>query len=233
MTNLTNRVSRLTAAQLRILESSPVHLAEEAVEYDVMIQRHAWLLNRPFVEMVLDLGLERGRVLDVGTGPGWIPIELALRRPGWEIVALDASEDMLRLARRRAQAVGVADRITFMHGDASSLPFAAGQFDLAISHFMLHHMSAPEVLFDEMARVIRGGGRVLIKDLRRQPRWKARALLAFSRTVLGYNEEQLRMYADSLGSALTLAEVRMAMRRSRMCLGEVRGFRGLDFVISA
>src|SRR5262249_157628 len=91
----------------RILESSPVHPADEAVEYDGMVRRHAGLLNRPFVTMLGRLGLERGRVLDLGTGPGWIPIELAERQPGWEIWGIDCSQDMLDRARSHAAAAGV------------------------------------------------------------------------------------------------------------------------------
>ena len=217
----------------RILESCPVHVSDEAVEYDRMVRRYAWLLNRPFVNMIAEVGLERGRVLDVGTGPGWIPIELALRKPGWEIWAVDASEDMLAQARRHAAEAGVAGRVHFVHGDATDLPFETGSFDIVLSHFMLHHIEQPAELFNEFARVARGGGRIFVKDLLRQPRWKAAFLLAFSRLVLGYNGEQLKMYRESLASALTVAEVRQQLRASRLCMAEVRGFRGLDYVVQA
>ena len=239
MNNLVNRLSRLpverVAHSLRVLESCPVHVSDEAVEYDRMVRRHAWLLNRPFVDMVSKAAgaLRSGRVLDVGTGPGWVPIELALRHPGWEIWAVDASEDMLFRARPHAAEAGVSDRVHFVHGDATDLPFEAGSFDIVLSHFMLHHIERPAELFNEFARVARGGGRIFVKDLLRQPRWKAWGLLAFSRLVLGYNEEQLKMYRESLASALTVAEVRQQLGASRLCLAEVRGFRGLDYVVRA
>jgi ubiquinone/menaquinone biosynthesis C-methylase UbiE len=218
---------------MRVLESSPVHVDEDAVEYDRMIRRHAWLLNRPFVNMVAEVGLDHGRVLDVGTGPGWIPIELALRKPGWEIWAVDASEDMLGRARRHAEEAGVAGRVRFVSGEATDLPFDADFFDVTVSHFMLHHIERPVEFFDELSRVTRGDGHILVKDLRRQPGWKAGLLLAFSKLVLGYNEEQMKMYRESLGSALTVAEVREQLSASRLCLAEVRGFRGLDYVVRA
>src|SRR5208337_2951091 len=69
----------------RVLECSPIHQGQEATAYDAMAQRHAWLFIRPFVRMVSQLGLTQGRVLDLGSGPGWIPIELARRHPAWEI----------------------------------------------------------------------------------------------------------------------------------------------------
>jgi ubiquinone/menaquinone biosynthesis C-methylase UbiE len=223
----------LRSSAQRTLESAPVHLDEDAAEYGRMIDRHAWLLNRPFVEMLSSLGLGAGKVLDVGTGPGWIPIQLALRRPKWEVWALDASEDMLELGRRNAVKAGVGERVHFVNGDARSLPFETGEFDLAASHFMLHHMDEPGPVLDEMARVVRGGGRVIVKDLARQPLWKAKLLLAFSKLVLGYSPEQMRMYRESLDSALTLEDVRSLLPRTRLSMASVRGFRGLDFVITA
>lgn len=215
----------------RILESSAVHEDDEAVEYDQMIRRHAWLLNRPFVNMVAQLDLEHARVLDIGTGPGWIPIELAQRKPGWEVWGLDASATMLEQARDHAATAGVEDRLRFVQGSATDLPFPAGHFDLVISHFTLHHLERPESMFNEVARVVRPGGQILIKDLRRQPSWKAGCLLAFSKYILRYNPLQLQMYRESMAAALTIDEVRTALKNSRLALAEVRDFRGLDYVI--
>lgn len=217
----------------RVMESAPIHVDEDAAEYDAMVMRHAWLLNRPFVDMLGKLGLERGRVLDVGTGPGWIPIELALRNPGWEIWAVDASPDMLDRARQHAEDAGVSDRVCFVSGGATQLPFDDGHFDLTISHFMMHHIEHPIDFLDEMARVTRGGGRIVIKDLLRQPRWKTRLLLAFSKFVLGYSEPQMNMYRESLDSAMTINEMRDVLAASKLSMASVRGFRGLDMVITA
>jgi ubiquinone/menaquinone biosynthesis C-methylase UbiE len=217
----------------RVLESSPVHETEEAVEYDAMVRRNFGLLNRPFVEMVLKIGPEKARVLDVGTGPGWIPVELARARPGWEICAMDMSEDMLTRARNHAAEAGVERRVRFMRGTAERLPFADGEFDLTVSHFMLHHLARPAELFNEAARVTRGGGRVVIKDLLRQPRWKAGLLFFVSKYVLGHTACQMKMYEESMDAALTIAEVRAALKESKLNMARVETFRRLDFVITA
>ena len=219
--------------QMRVLEPQPIPEAEESASYDAMVRRHRGLLNLPFVKFVQHIGLERGRVLDIGTGPGWIPIELATRQPGWEIWGLDASADMLALAERHASATGVADRVRFVAGDATALPFDDGMFDLVISHFTLHHVDRPEQLFNEAARVVRGGGKVVIKDLRRPPRWKAALLVAFSRYVLGQTTSQLQMYRDSLAAALSLGEVATALKASKLAMAQVRGSRGLYYVITS
>jgi hypothetical protein len=74
---------------------------------------------------------------------------------------------------------------------------------------------------------------VIVKDLARQPRWKAKLLLAFSKLILRYSPEQMRMYRESLDSALTLKDARALLRRTRLSMAKVRSFRGLDYVISA
>ncbi len=216
----------------RTLESDPIHEEEEAVEYDEMVRRYQWLLNKPFVDLLTRQSLKQGRILDIGTGPGWIPIEVARRKPQWEYWAVDPSNDMLERAREHARKAGVSDRVHFVQGDALNLPFPDGHFDLVTSHFMLHHIEHPEKMFNEAARVTRGGGRVLIKDLRRQSRWKASILLAFSKLVLRYSESQMKMYRESLGAALTEQEIRQALGHSRLSMARVTGFRGLDLVIT-
>ncbi len=217
----------------RILESSPIHETDEAVEYDAMVRRHFGLLNRPFVKMILAEGPEKACVLDIGTGPGWIPVELALQRPEWEIWGMDISADMVERARCHAVEAGVADRVHFSCGSATRLPFQNGDFDMVTSHFMLHHLDQPELLFNEMARVTRGGGRILIKDLVRQANWKAAFLLMFSKYVLRYSELQLQMYRESMTAALTFSELRRALKNSRLNMADVSSFRGLDFIVKA
>lgn len=217
----------------RVLESSPIPRGEEATEYDRKVRRDGWLMHRRFAALVSQLGLERGRVLDIGTGPGSIPIALALRNPNWEIWGLDASPDMLACARQYAAQAALADRVRFVAGDACALPFAAGYFDLVISHFTLHHIDRPEAMFNEAARVVRGGGKVIIQDLCRPPRWQAALFLAFSKYVLRDTEPQLNMYRESLAAALTMAELRAALRNSQLAMANVRRFRGREFVVSS
>lgn len=217
----------------RVLEPEALMAGAEADGYDRLVRRHAWILNRPFVNLVAKQMPARVRVLDIGSGPGWIPIELAARRSGWELHGADASGDMVARAVRNAEAAGVADRVRFHRADGTALPFEPASFDLVISHYVLHHLETPEELFDEAARLVRPGGRVILKDLRRPPAWAVPALVAFARHVLRYDAAQARMYRESLGAALSLAELRAALGRSRLRHARVRGTFGLEFVVSA
>src|ERR671930_2240430 len=97
------------------------------------------------------------RVLDVGTGAGTLALALApLVR---EVVGVDVVPELLERARARAPA-----NVTFAEGDATSLPFETGEFDLACSRRTLHHIARPERAVAELARVTASGGRVFVDD---------------------------------------------------------------------
>ena len=85
------------------------------------------LVPRPetelLVEAVLGLPLEtEARVVDVGTGSGCIAVTLAVERPGWELLAVDLSADVLAVARKNAARHEVESRVTFLQGDLAELP---------------------------------------------------------------------------------------------------------------
>jgi SAM-dependent methyltransferase len=93
------------------------------------------------------------RVLDLGTGTGAGARVVASRFPEAEVVGADLSERMLAEARRSLPAE-LAGRVRFEVADANSLPYEAGAFDLVTLSNMIP-------FFDELARVVAPGGRVL------------------------------------------------------------------------
>lgn len=110
-------------------------------------------------------GTRVSSVLDVGTGPGALAVEIA-RRGDHEVVGVDLAPEMLATANRRAAEAGVSDRVTFVVADAAALPMADGSFDLIVSTLSLHHWTDPPAILRELYRVLRPGGSVLLYDLR-------------------------------------------------------------------
>lgn len=98
------------------------------------------------------LGDATGRsILDVGTGTGRAAIVLAAR--GATVTGVDASEQMLAVARERAAALGV--NVTFAPGDAHRLAFPDRSFDAAVSLRVLMHTPGWQTCLAELCRVSR------------------------------------------------------------------------------
>jgi len=108
-----------------------------------------------------------GRILDVGTGPGYLPLEIAKRAPSLVITGVDLSPAMVKIASTNAKTRGFSDRVRFLRANASNLPFEDGYFDLVVSTLSLHHWSRPSECLKEIHRVLKADGEAWIYDARR------------------------------------------------------------------
>ena len=104
----------------------------------------------PLVAAVV--GAEPRRVLEVGCGWGELA-EWIAGETGADVVATDLSPRMVELARERGVDAQVAD--------VQRLPFADGEFDVAVAAWMLYHVPELERAIAELARVLRPGGRLV------------------------------------------------------------------------
>lgn len=101
-------------------------------------------------------GLENARrILDVGCGTGALLIEMNDLR-GTQVHGLDISRENL------IQAQSHSPGSDLLQGDAHSLPYADGAFDIAFCHFVLLWVNRPDRVVAEMKRVVRRGGAVLL-----------------------------------------------------------------------
>jgi ubiquinone/menaquinone biosynthesis C-methylase UbiE len=133
----------------------------------------------PLREQLVELlALREGdRVLETGVGTGINLAYIASRvGPGGFIAGIDISERMLGLARRKAGALAVP--IELMEGNAVRLPYGDGSFDALLQFGGINFFSDRRTAIDEMVRVVRPGGRVLIVDETVAPLGPVRALLS-------------------------------------------------------
>ncbi len=107
---------------------------------------------------------EDGRILDLGTGPGYLPIEIVKRAVKVKITGIDLSRRLIQMARQNAQKAGFDDRLDFFVGDSASLRFDDASFDMVLSTGMLHSLKNPAKVFQEIYRVLRNGGQAWIYD---------------------------------------------------------------------
>jgi len=189
--------------------------ADEVEAYaSAAAQAHLDAIDNTLVDQVLSLGISSGRLLDVGTGPGGIPLKIARRLAGIRAMGVDYSRNMILAAQRAAAEQGLADHLTFLVGDANRLPFSKATFDVVLSNSVLHHLANPLALLNEMARVARPDGIVLLRDLRRPSR------LAFPFHVRWYGRYysglMYKLFADSVAAAYTADELADMLGRSAL-----------------
>lgn len=104
-------------------------------------------------------------VLEVGCGPATDTLALArLVGEQGRVTGLDFDPDMIELARERARAAGLEDRVDHLVGDATSLPFPDDTFDACRSERLFQHLHDPAHALAEMIRVTKPGGRIVVFD---------------------------------------------------------------------
>jgi ubiquinone/menaquinone biosynthesis C-methylase UbiE len=126
--------------------------SEKAASYGRLTGR----ITRRLVEPLLDAaGVRAGtRLLDVGSGPGYVAARAAER--GAISTGVDIAPGMVRLARTNYP------RLDFREGDIEDLPYEDGAFDAVVGNFVINHLPQPELATAEIARVTGPGGRVAL-----------------------------------------------------------------------
>ena len=120
-----------------------------------LMQREYRRIGRQVAQM-LPCG---GRILDIGTGPGYVAIEVArLLGASAEITGIDASEAMLSVAAENSRDAGVEARVCWLTADAAHMPFGDDEFDFVVSNGSLCHWRDPVGVFAEISRVLRPAG---------------------------------------------------------------------------
>ncbi len=121
---------------------------------DVVDQRDRFLQS---------LNLRSGeRVLDVGSGPGFLVAAMAEAvGTSGSVCGIDVSEPLLAVARSHC---AHQSKVEFRHGDATKLPFPDRDFDVVVSTQVLEYVRDVDTALAEMHRVARPGGRIAIVD---------------------------------------------------------------------
>ncbi len=152
----------------RIIETNEGIQDEITVEtFDsfARIMRDKGWLN---VDSLLESGLEGGRALEIGPGPGYVGLEwLGKQNTGASLTGLEISPAMINTARKNAKEYGLDGRTKYVQGNAMEMPFPDNSFDSAFSNGSLHEWEDPARVFGEILRVLKPGGRFCVCDLRR------------------------------------------------------------------
>lgn len=101
------------------------------------------------------------KILDVGTGPGFLAIVLANNK-NYEVTGVDSSANMLKQATDNAQKDGVS--VSFEVSDAHKIPFNDNTFDVVVSRCVTWNLPEPKQAYKEWKRVLKKGGKIINFD---------------------------------------------------------------------
>ncbi|MFP5078151.1 ArsR/SmtB family transcription factor [Rhizobium sp. YIM 134829] len=190
--------ARLKALKQTRSERAQDYFARNAAEWDALRRLH---VGEQEVEDALLDALGRtpvSRLLDLGTGTGRM-LQL-LDGLYEEATGVDASRDMLAVARANLDRAGVS-RAAVRLGDIFNLPLEAESFDLVTIHQVLHFLQEPEAAVQEAARLLADGGRLAIVDLAPHAVEDLRDEHAHLR--LGFSHAQMLSWLEQSGLSLT------------------------------
>jgi ubiquinone/menaquinone biosynthesis C-methylase UbiE len=133
-------------------------------------ERHQKMVERfghEYAGKLASRGFNRARIIDVGCGFGGMDIVLARQFVDSEIVGIDLSDPLLRLANRSAQAAGLGGRVRFEKADVHQIPYEDDSFDAVINTNMMHLVDDPIQMLGEIERILVPDGCLFIADIRR------------------------------------------------------------------
>ncbi|MGQ0466866.1 MAG: class I SAM-dependent methyltransferase [Sporichthyaceae bacterium] len=128
-----------------------------------VLKSHRWRTAENSVAYVLPHLVPGQSLLDVGSGPGTITLDLAERVAPGRVTALEHNDAALDLTRAEAARRGRTD-MDFVVGDVHDLPFPDDSFDVVHAHQVLHHVADPVAALREMRRVAKPGGLVAVRE---------------------------------------------------------------------
>jgi 2-polyprenyl-3-methyl-5-hydroxy-6-metoxy-1,4-benzoquinol methylase len=131
-----------------------------------------WILRQRFLDEIGQYLPTRGRVLDLGCGLGLFSLYYASAHPALTVEGFDRNARRIGMARAAARKLGLAN-VRYEVGDV--MDFRGGtRFDTAYMLDIVHHIPAEAVrpLLEQVAKTLPEGGRLLVKDVDRQPAYK-------------------------------------------------------------
>jgi ubiquinone/menaquinone biosynthesis C-methylase UbiE len=193
------------------------HLVPGSKEFYEEVERYRYE-TQPFMRKMMEFDNFKGKkVLEIGCGLGTDLLQFA--RGGADVTGVDLTPASIDLVKKRFAMYGLPARAQV--GDAERLPFSDNSFDVVYSFGVLHHTPNTQKAIDEVYRVVKPGGRIIIMLYHRHSMHVALGYLYAIVRNLGRKgentgEEWVRIYdgdGNPLGKAYTRGEVRTMFQR--------------------
>jgi ubiquinone/menaquinone biosynthesis C-methylase UbiE len=201
----------------RISESGIILDRELAEYYNRMAKRYMRFPCQRVLKRVVAKGIEKGKAIDVGTGPGVFPIYISKAIPGIRFKGIDLSAVMIDLARKNAIEAGMDSSIEFEVGSAYSLPVEDHSLDLLLCINTIHHLDHPVDFFNEVARSLKKEGAFVIVDFHRDASFMLIKIFNLLwKCFFGRHPKARGGFLESIQSSYTLNECRDFLEQSRL-----------------
>lgn len=153
-------------------------------------------------------------IADIGSGQGhWGQLLLRILSGSATLQGVDRESEWVQRAQERADSLGLGSRCSYQQGAAETLPFADEQFDMVTCQTLLMHVADPKQVLQEMIRILRPGGRLLLLE----PNNVAQQMIADS-VNRALSAEQL---AGVFSLFVTCSRGRAALGRGDDCIGDL------------
>jgi len=164
----------------------------------------------------------QGVILDLGSGPGLLSIEILRQIPNTTVVGVDPLMKMLRLAKENIHHSDVC-RFVPVLGISEKLPLNDTSVDTIVSRFSLPYWKQPDASFSEMHRVLKPHGRIILEALNKEfPKWKLFCIkigMLFKRA----GRDVTRYHIDAYSLAHSQEEVELFFKKSGFTILEKEG----------
>ncbi len=192
-----------------------VHWNETSSETATLHREKFNSFYEDLVFSALDTGLKEGKALDLGTQFGLCASNLGKQNFDFEITSMQDNSQHIKLSREMSEKDMTNDKIKWIEGKPEVLPFKDKTFDLIISGFAMHHWENPVNALNEIERVLKMKGTLILADFRRD----AFSLMAPIVKGLSYAVKNDRIYGQiksAYNASYTRTEVDEMLKNSNI-----------------
>lgn len=153
----------------------------------------------------LQIGNSKCKVLDIGTGTGYLSFEIARKYKNAVVTGLDIVEETLKINRNKASEQNIQN-LDFISYDGTKFPFNDCLFDIIVTRYAIHHFPDIKNAFSEISRVLKKDGKLFISDPIPSENDNVRFVDEYMKLkhdghIRFYMKDELVKYADEAGLA--------------------------------
>ena len=172
----------------------------------------------------LPQSLDKPLIIDLGAGPGLLSTAIFKSMPETDVINLDASIEMLEMAEKHAFKDNFR-KFGVILSTSENIPIKSNSVDIVVSRFSLPYWKQPKISFEEMFRILKSGGKVVLETLNKDfPKWK----LFFVKLHMLINlagRDVIRYHIDAYKIAYNIEQVENFLINSKFSIIKKEGIK--------